>query len=160
MKIRSSHIYPSLVILLLVFSTSCFHSRDITGEIADMNQQFMTFYNSGQAAQLSECYTSSARIFPQNREPIEGHEAIVQFWEEIMGRGIKKMELNTIMAEGSGSFAYEEGRYKIYTDSGKEADQGKYMVVWKKEKGQWKMHMAIWNTNHPSSEYRLPDLLL
>jgi hypothetical protein len=30
-------------------------------------------------------------------------------------------------------------------------DQGKYIVIWKREKGQWKLHRDIFNSSVPAS---------
>lgn len=147
------------IVLLVFLLVACKNTTDVCADIEDMNQVFIDMFNSGKTSQLAGCYTAKAKIYPQNRQIIHGHDSIVQFWEEVMSRGISKIDLLTCSAERMGNSAYEEGQYKIYTAAGKEADEGKYLVIWKKENGHWKMHRAIWNTNHPSSEYRLPELL-
>ncbi|GAF78655.1 unnamed protein product, partial [marine sediment metagenome] len=52
--------------------------------------------------------------------------------------------------ESYGNFAIEEGRYTLYAEGDQIADQGKYIVTWKKEDGQWKLHRDIWNTSNPA----------
>ncbi len=32
----------------------------------------------------------------------------------------------------------------------KSLDKGKYVVVWKKQNGNWKMYRDIWNSNMPA----------
>jgi ketosteroid isomerase-like protein len=36
--------------------------------------------------------------------------------------------------------------------SGKQIDRGKYITVWKKQQGQWKLHRDIWNTSMPAAK--------
>jgi hypothetical protein len=47
------------------------------------------------------------------------------------------------------SAANEVGKYRITGEGGKLLDTGKYVVVWKREQGQWKLHRDIWNTSMP-----------
>ena len=56
--------------------------------------------------------------------------------------------LQTVCAEGYGDLAIEEGRYTVSVGS-QEVDRGQYMVTWKKEEGQWKLHQDIWNSDLP-----------
>jgi ketosteroid isomerase-like protein len=34
--------------------------------------------------------------------------------------------------------------------NGKTADRGKYIVVWKRDGGQWRLHRDSWNTSMPA----------
>jgi hypothetical protein len=44
------------------------------------------------------------------------------------------------------------GKYTLTGDAGKVLDQGKYVVVWKRELGQWKLYRDIWNTSVPAAK--------
>jgi ketosteroid isomerase-like protein len=46
-------------------------------------------------------------------------------------------------------FSTEEGVYEIKTKDGKQLDKGKYIVLWKKEDGKWKLHRDISNSDLP-----------
>jgi ketosteroid isomerase-like protein len=39
------------------------------------------------------------------------------------------------------------GQYELSGAEGKRMDQGKYIVIWKKQVGQWKLYKDIWNTS-------------
>ncbi len=114
----------------------------------------MEAFNNGDANALSKNYTSNAKLFPSNSDIIEGQEAIEGFWNAVMSMGIKKALLETVTAESFGNVAIEEGRYKLYVEGGQVADQGKYIVTWKNEDGQWKLHQDIWNTSNPAPQSR------
>jgi ketosteroid isomerase-like protein len=49
--------------------------------------------------------------------------------------------------ETHGTTAIEVGAYKITGPGQQVLDTGKYIVVWKKEDGQWKLHRDIFNTS-------------
>jgi len=56
-----------------------------------------------------------------------------------------------VEAEQSGDQIIEIGRYTLYGANDAQMDAGKYIVIWKQENGDWKLHRDIWNTNTPAS---------
>jgi len=40
----------------------------------------------------------------------------------------------------------EDGEYAIYAED-KAIEKGKYIVIWKLDKGKWKIYRSIWNTD-------------
>ena len=111
---------------------------------------FTSTFAGGDATAMAALYTENAQLLPTNSEIITGQEQIASFWRQVMEMGIKTAELETLEAEGFGETAFEVGRYKLGGAAGEILDQGKYVVVWKKEDGQWKLHRDIWNTNLPA----------
>ena len=61
--------------------------------------------------------------------------------------GVKNVSLETVSADPAGDKIIETGRYKLSGADGTTIDAGKYIVVWKKEKGDWKLYRDIWNTS-------------
>jgi ketosteroid isomerase-like protein len=51
-----------------------------------------------------------------------------------------------------GDTALEVETYALIGEGGKTLDTGKYVVVWKRQGGQWKIHRDIWNTNAPAAK--------
>lgn len=47
--------------------------------------------------------------------------------------------------------AIEVGQYTL-SGGGQVMDRGTYLVTWKREDGQWKLHRDIWNTSVPPEE--------
>ncbi len=43
----------------------------------------------------------------------------------------------------------EQGRYELADADGNVADHGKYIVIWKRDGDDWKLHRDIWNTSTP-----------
>lgn len=112
---------------------------------------FMSAFNNGDARTMARHYTSNARLLPPNSDVIEGPAAIGDFWNSVMNMGIKKMLLETVAAESCGNAIIEEGRYKLYVEGDQLVDQGKYIVAWAQEDGQWKLHRDIFNTSNPAA---------
>ncbi len=58
--------------------------------------------------------------------------------------GLKDVRLNTLDFEQAGDTGYEVGEATLTVSSGTAVV--KFVVVWKKLDGQWRLHRDIWNT--------------
>jgi len=135
-------------------AAACEEKVDIAAEkgaIKATNKDFLLAFNSGDAEGLAKLYTSAGQLLPANSDLVTGTEAIQQFWQTVMDMGIKTAELETVELEIHGQTALEVGRYKLGGEAGKVLDEGKYLVIWKKAEGQWKLHRDIWNTSLPAA---------
>jgi uncharacterized protein (TIGR02246 family) len=118
---------------------------DARSAIDAINRDFMQAYIRGDAAGVASLYTVDAQLLPPRSDFIAGRDAITRYWHQAMKIGIRKLE--TTELEIHGEAADEVGRYTMETADGREADAGKYIVVWKFEDGVWRMHRDIWTTS-------------
>jgi len=125
-------------------------SSDIYEAIAAANKRFTDAYAEGDAAGVAAQYTLEGQLLPPNSEIITGHGAIAGFWQFVMGLGVKTVQLETQELGIEGGGAVEIGQYTLGAADGSTIDQGKYLVTWKNEGGNWKLHRDIWNTNTPA----------
>ena len=70
-------------------------------------------------------------------------------WEYACRAGVSKIELSTTEVWGDENYITEEGLYVIKTKDDVQIDKGKYIVLWKKEDGKWKLHRDISNSDLP-----------
>jgi uncharacterized protein (TIGR02246 family) len=122
-------------------------------EIEANAKRFIEAFNKGDAAAVAEMYASDAKLLPPNSQIIEGRQNIQAFWQSLIGAGAKLQALDTIEVEAHGDTAHELGKYTFMipqTGGQSVTDQGKYLVVWKKQGGSWKLVRDIWNTSMPA----------
>ncbi|HET9263878.1 MAG TPA: SgcJ/EcaC family oxidoreductase [Vicinamibacterales bacterium] len=119
---------------------------DVRSQIEAGNREFMAAFAKRDAAAVAALYTDGGQLLPPNSEVVRGHEAIREFWQGAMTRGLTGATLETVDVDASGETAVEVGRYRL-TAGDAEADHGKYIVVWKNVDGRWKLHRDIWNTS-------------
>ena len=112
--------------------------------------RFMTAFRSGDAAAVAACYTRDAQLLPANSDAVAGTEAITAFWRDILAAGIADARLETIDVESQGDLAVEQGRYALTGAAGGRVDEGKYLVLWHRDGGEWKLHRDIWTTSRPA----------
>ncbi|HMC76434.1 MAG TPA: DUF4440 domain-containing protein [Vicinamibacterales bacterium] len=125
------------------------HAQDTRAAIEAANKGFIAAYAKQDAAGVAGFYSTTAEAFPPGADVVKGRDAIQKMWQGVMDSGIAAGELKTTEVHAEGNFAYEVGTYVMKLKDGKVADRGKYVVVWLKEGGQWKLHRDIWNTTMP-----------
>jgi uncharacterized protein (TIGR02246 family) len=122
-------------------------TSDILEEIRSANQLFEQNFASRDAQGIASLYTSDGILLPPGADVQKGPNAIQSFWQMVMGLGRKTARLKTVDVEQEGETAIETGQYELGGADGERLDHGKYMVIWKREEGQWKLHKDIWNTS-------------
>jgi len=134
--------------LILTSAGVALSQKDVSAAIQAANDRWGAFFTSGDAAGLASLYTDDGRLLPPNHPVVTGHKNIQAFWGALMQAGIRA-EVKTITALASGSTAVEEGMVKIYAGD-MMVDELKYVVIWKKIKGNWMIHQDIWNSSNPA----------
>jgi len=92
--------------------------------------------------ELTRLYTKDAQIFPPGQRMVKGERAIQQAWEAIQ-QEYSDSRLTTTEVLECGSYMFETGTWTAKRRGS--PLQGKYMSLWKKEGGTWKIHRDIWN---------------
>lgn len=142
-------------ILMVSFASLAFgqaQSAGIRKAIEANTKAFMAAFNKGDAAAVAGMYAKDAKLLPPNSEMVEGTQNIQAFWQGVIGAGAKVEALDTVEVEARGDMAAEVGKYTLtIPQAGGQSmtDQGKYLVVWKRQGRTWKLALDIWNTSKP-----------
>jgi uncharacterized protein (TIGR02246 family) len=124
-------------------------STEVRDAIAAANENFRTTSKGGDAASMAALYTENGQLLPPNSDFATGQQAIQAFFQAFFDMGIKEAKLESVEVEGHGDTATEVGKYTLYGEGGQVLDKGKYIVIWKQEDGQWKLHRDIFNSSMP-----------
>jgi ketosteroid isomerase-like protein len=96
---------------------------------------------------LDQVYTRTARILPPGAEMISGRENIKDFWQTAINTmGITAVTLQTIDFEPLRDAGFEIGRARLEFAIGTQPVDVKYVVLWKREEGEWKWDVDMWST--------------
>ncbi len=118
--------------------------------IDQVNRQFEQAFNRGDTAGVAKLYTDDGRLLPPGMPAMQGHQAIQQFWQGGREMGIQQVELHTDYFEPHGELAFEIGHAVLHItgpDGQAMTDSPKFVVVWKREGGTWKIAVDTWNSN-------------
>ena len=116
--------------------------------IQSLNDQFTKAFNAGDIAAVAAHYTEDATVLPPGAEMVLGRNAILTFWKSAADQ-IGDIKLTAVDVKPLGSNAAREiGTFSLRT-KGAQSQQvtGKYVVVWEKVGGDWKLATDIWNMN-------------
>lgn len=119
--------------------------------IETCNQQFMETFRRGDAAGLAALYTEDGQALPPNSRLAAGRQAIQQVWQGAFDAGLTEARLESVEVEGHGDTAIEIGRYTLFAGEHQTADEGKYIVIWRRQGGTWLLHRDIWNSSRPAA---------
>jgi hypothetical protein len=132
-------------------SSATFDLAAIKKIIAEKNNKFTQAHIKGDTAYLNNIFTKDAKVFAPGADVVIGRPAIAALNVEYVQSGIKQFDEVTTGLYGNNDYVFDEGTY--YFRYGKEntIEKGKYLNVWKKENGDWKIFTNMWNTNAPAA---------
>ena len=116
--------------------------------IERLNEQFAAVFQKGDMAALGGMYTEDAYLLPPGAEIIKGRPAIQAYWTKA-AEGVAGIKLTTLDLKPLGTEAAREVGTFTLTTKGQQPQEiaGKYVVVWEKSGGNWRLASDIWNTN-------------
>ena len=140
----------ALVLACVPLVTFALQSQEKAQEqaLAGTTEAWEKAFNSGDFAAIARMMTSDACLLPPNGEKVCGAAAIEGFWKAASPTGAK-MELREDEAETSGSLGFKTGTWRMLSAEGAELDHGKYVEVWKRVDGAWRLHRDTWNSSRP-----------
>jgi len=123
--------------------------ENIKAEIIEEDKKFMEMVSSGDAAGPANCYTKDAKFMSAGSPAYEGRADIQKAMSEILESGITGLDVNMEDIHGSEDLIATEGLITLFADEDAVAEE-KYIALWKKEDGRWKMFRDIFNSNSPA----------
>jgi ketosteroid isomerase-like protein len=112
---------------------------------------WQTGWNSGDAAAITALYSAEAIVLAPGAEAAEGQEAIqagLAVALEMAGGSTMEITPGEIIPVGM-DHAIEVGSFVETGADGSHKDHGKYLAVWAKVDGSWKIVRDIWNSSMP-----------
>jgi uncharacterized protein (TIGR02246 family) len=116
-------------------------------EIEAVNAKWTEFFNKGDFAGIGSLYTEDATAFPPGSGMVKGRAAVEAMWKN-MANQVTDPKVSTLEVKALGpTAAYEIGTFSMKTKSPTAQQEltGKYVVVWEKVGGDWKLAADIWN---------------
>ena len=106
----------------------------------------MELFNKGDFAGIAELYTADAIAFPPGSAIVKGKAAIGAMWKGLAEQAGNPKVVTLDVKRLGPAAAREIGTFSLTTKgpSPKEIS-GKYLVVWERVRGQWKLAADIWN---------------
>jgi len=134
---------------IIVLSTMVHGADDAKSIVAKMNEAWLAAYKASDLDGLAARYTEDAVLMPAGREPVQGRQAIRNFFaEDIKDFPKHSMTVKSLRVEASGSVLVDSGEY-IYDGVDTEGKPlhltGNYNTIMKQADGKWHTAIEIWN---------------
>ena len=129
-------------------------SGDAESSIRTADVAFATAMRTNDMDALVNNYTADATLMPPNLPAAHGPSAIRATWTGFLGQfSSTDLTLTPDDVQQSGDLAVETGRYMVHVvpkgTTTPVTDSGKYIVVWKRMDGRWKIYRDIFNSDLP-----------
>ena len=112
--------------------------EQVKREIQAKENQFAEVYNSGQLKEIGY-YADDATTFFQNREPLVGKQAIVEFLKADVASNPNKISFETkeVFVSNDGNMVLEVGAFKVVDSVNNMLNKGNYMSLFEKRNGKY-----------------------
>ena len=109
-------------------------------EIASRLREYERHLKNGDSIALGNMYTADAEIIPST----VGRENIIKAFGSMIQDSITGSSFKTTKLWGNDQLLVEDGTGTWYYTNGKSAGSGRYLLVWKKDEGEWKILRDTW----------------
>jgi ketosteroid isomerase-like protein len=147
---KRTYLKPLLMGTMFTFILACNNKKETTveevvvdkeqvkNEIQAKEDEFATTYNSGEAKNIG-FYAGDAVSFYQNRKPLVGKDAIVEFLKSGLSSNSNKISFRTneVFPSNDGNMVLEIGAYTVIDSSDAVINTGNYMTMFEKRDGKY-----------------------
>lgn len=127
--------------------------------LMELEREWSSRFQRGDLDWIVNHHATGARVLPPGSESFVGQEEVRQFWTGLYETEGLSLTFGPDEAHvsRSGDMAYVLGSYAETRPDGSD-DRGKYLVVWVKEDGEWRIAADIFNSSvPPSSDQVAPE---
>jgi len=119
-------------------TTTTIDKEQIKKEIQAKEDAFAELYNTGELKEIGY-YADDATTFFQNRPPLVGREAIVEFYKSAITSTTNKISFTSkdIFISNDGNQVVEIGYFKVVDSTNTPINSGNYMSLFEKRDGKY-----------------------
>ena len=134
-------------------TTTAVDKEQIKKEIQAKEDAFAEIYNTGELKNIGY-YADDAVTFFQNRPPLVGKEAIVEFYKSAITSNANKISFTSkdIFISNDGNQVVEIGFFKVVDSTNTPINTGNYMSLFEKRDGKYVCVRDMSASDMPPSE--------
>jgi uncharacterized protein (TIGR02246 family) len=120
-------------------------------KIRELSQRWNQAIAARDSSALAAFYADDAVLQAPNMAPVTGRRNIESWWGStiVFPNMSLTFAASQVSVARSGDLAYQRGTYRmsVETPQGPVSDAGKTLLVWKKEKGEWKVAVDMYSSD-------------
>lgn len=147
-------ILRSLLLIALAVSFASFASAAEPSAAAkaliQLDDEWSKAAATRDADKVASYYAEDGIAYPPSAPVAMGKAAAKSVWASYFAEPSFAISWKTTHAEVNGNLGFTSGTYEASwkgADGNTATEKGKYLCVWKKEKGAWKAIHDMWNTD-------------
>ena len=115
--------------------------------IAQQNERFTRAHLAGDIATIDAMFALDARVFPPGAATVTGAQALHDFTVDYIKAGLTEFREESTRCYGNDTHVVDEGTYVVTYGPDHVTERGKYLNVWTRVNGSWKITSNMWNTD-------------
>lgn len=118
-------------------------------EFGKMWASWVKSVNAKDAAGAAAVYATEGELYPPGEGVVKGRAAIEKYWKGAIDAGVT-VAVTSVASAVSGGLGYETGTYVLNekgADGTMTTQTGKYVSIFVKEGGAWRVKYDCWNAN-------------
>ena len=145
---------PATLGVLLSISVTAFAADAASDPKAAFNAgtaEWAAAYNAGEPDRIVALYSEDAIVMPPDAPSVTGDAALRSFLADDIAT-TKKAGLTLVIngddeADTSGDLGWHRGTFKVVNAGGGSMGTGKFLEIWQRQQGKWRITRDIWNND-------------
>jgi ketosteroid isomerase-like protein len=113
--------------------------------------EWVDAYNAGEPDRIIALYAGDAIVMPPDAPSVTGDAALRTFLADDIAT-TKKAGLTLVIngddeADTSGDLGWHRGTFKVVNAGGGSMGTGKFLEIWQRQQGKWRITRDIWNND-------------
>jgi ketosteroid isomerase-like protein len=110
-------------------------------------QAWVAAFNARDADAMAALTTRDIVLLAPNAAPVRGREAVRAVWRQAASTAKVHTTATTEETVIAGGFAWTMGSFTHTLPDGAVVSRGRFLEIWKRVDGQWKMHRDMFSSN-------------
>ena len=145
---------PAALGVLLALSATAFAGDAPSDPKAAFNAgtaEWAAAYNAGEPDRIIALYSGDAIVMPPDAPSVTGDAALRSFLADEMA-GARKGGITIVLTGDdesgmSGDLGWHHGTFKVVGEGGASLGTGKFLEIWQRQQGKWRITRDIWNND-------------
>ena len=139
-------------LIVSILTTSLARAEDLRAAMEEANAHWLQAYNTNNPQAFLEMYTNDAVLMPPSSPPVNGREAISQFWENRLKAGNRKnhtFQILSVQQDGKTAYQVNLWTLDVIKDTGETTKlSGNSARIFERQSdGRWLIKVHIFNTH-------------
>ncbi len=141
----------------IVNSASAFDLDQAKASVKQSNISITKAFKETDTASIIQSFTEKSALMPAHHPLIEGRDSIRAYLVKLLQAKVKDLKIASENLWGDSTLLTEIGTYQLNGADKKKLDEGKYIALWMRESGNWKIYRAMWTSDFPGNKLNFQD---